>query len=569
MNIKYKVVVVVCVLLVSALCFAQTPVTVDVDLNQNLGPFSPIYSWFGYDESNYTTTKNGRALLQQLHDLSPVPVYIRAHFLLASGDGKPELKWSSTNVYSEDAKGNPVYDWTILDQIFDAYATAHVRPLVELGFMPKALSSRPEPYHIGWPTKPEDLEGWSYPPKDYSRWQELTRQVATHMVKRYGAETVSTWYWEIWNEPNGKYYWKGTQAEYNKLYDYAVAGVRQALPSAKVGGPATTGPGPTGNASEYLRAFLEHCTHEKSAATGGQIPLDFISFHIKGSPNVVDGHVQMGLDREISNAADGFEIVKSFSQISNLPIILTEADPEGCAACSARLYPPNAYRNGPLYPCYTAAAMKALFELVDRYHVNLLGMQTWAFEFEDKPYFDGYRTLATNGVDKPILNFFRMAGLMRGARVAAVSSGAISLDSIQKSGVRQNADVDALAASAPGEASVMLWNYHDDDVAGPDSAIKVSVKGIAPTAHRVLLQHYRIDTNHSNAYTVWKEMGSPQNPTPEQYQKLQAAGQLELLDSPRWITPEHGEIQLNVQLPRQGISLLRVTWPDDSVNASR
>jgi xylan 1,4-beta-xylosidase len=552
----------ICLMGVLSSGLAQTTVTVNVDLNQKVGSYKPIYSWFGYDESNYSTTKNGQALLHQLHDLSPVPVYIRAHFLLATGDGKPDLKWSSSNVYTEDANGNPVYSWTILDQIFDAYAAAHVRPLVELGFMPQALSTHPDPYHIGWPLKKGEVEGWSYPPKDYKKWEELCRQVAAHMVERYGKETVSTWYWEIWNEPNGEYYWKGTQDEYNKLYDYAADGVRKAIPGALVGGPATTGPGPRGNASAYLEAFLAHCAKNKSDATGGAIPLDFISFHVKGSPNVIEGHVQMGLDRELDNASAGFDIVNKFPRFTKLPIILSEADPEGCAACSARLYPPNAYRNGPLYPSYTAAAMKGLFELADRDHVNLISMLTWAFEFEDKPYFDGYRTLATNGVNKPVLNFFRMAALMKGERIAATSSGAVPLDDILKSSVRQAPDIDALATAAPGEASVMLWNYQDEDVPAPGATIAVSLKGIPASARRVLLQHYRIDNDHSNAYTVWKDMGSPQQPTPEQYAKLQAAGQLQMLDSPQWITPANGEVKVDVQLPRQGLSLLRVTWPE-------
>src|SRR5271156_3259386 len=254
-------------LLATPFCRAQTAVRIDVDLAKSLGKFAPIYSWFGYDESGYTTAKNGQALLAQLHDLSPVPVYVRTHFLLATGDGKPDLKWSSSNVYTEDANGNPIYSWTILDQIFDAYAAAHVRPMVELGFMPKALSTHPAPYHIGWPLKPGEEEGWSFPPKDCKRWQELNRHVAAHMVKRYGMDTVSTWYWEIWNEPDGKYYWKGTEEEYNELYDYAVAGVRQAIPNARVGGPATTGPGPQGNAAEFLQEFLAHCATQKSAAT--------------------------------------------------------------------------------------------------------------------------------------------------------------------------------------------------------------------------------------------------------------------------------------------------------------
>ena len=539
---------------------AQTPVHIDVDLGKSEGTFKPIYNWFGYDESGYTATQNGKALLAQLHDLSPVPVYIRAHFLLASGDGKPDLKWSSSNVYTEDADGKPVYSWTILDQIFDAFAAAHVRPMVELGFMPKALSTHPDPYHIGWPLKPGQEEGWSFPPKDYQRWQELTRQVAAHMVRRYGMPVVSTWYWEVWNEPDLAYYWKGTQEEYNKLYDYAVAGVRQAIPDAHVGGPATTGPGPEGKAADYLQAFLSHCASNKSVATGGPVPLDFISFHVKGRPNVVNGHVQMGLDHELNNAANGFAVVRRFSQFQKLPIILSEADPEGCAACSARLYPPNAYRNGTLYPAYTATAMKGLLELAVRQQINLLAMLTWAFEFEGKPYFDGYRTLATNGVDKPILNFFRMAGLTGGDRVLLVSSGAIPLDGILHHGVRQAPDVDGLATGSPNQAAVLLWNYHDDDIPAPGTDITVSIKSIPPSAHRVLLQQYRIDEEHSNAYTVWKEMGSPQNPSPEQYTTLQAAGQLQLFGSPQWITPQNGEIALHVQLPRASLSLLRLTW---------
>ncbi len=544
-----------CLCLLAPLCRAQSNVQVNVDLDHVIGKYAPVYNWFGYDESGYTTTPNGKALLGQLHDLSPVPVYVRAHFLLATGDGKPDLKWSSSNVYTEDAQGNPVYSWTILDQIFDAYAAAHVRPMVELGFMPKALSSQPDPYHIGWPLKPDQAEGWSFPPRDFTKWQALCRQVAAHLAQRYGAATVSTWYWEVWNEPNLPYYWRGTQEQYNRLYDAAVAGVRQAIPGAIVGGPATTGPGPKGNSSQYLRDFLAHCAR-------GKVPLDFISFHVKGQPNVVDGHVQMGIDHELSNAAAGFAIVREFPQFAKLPIILSEADPEGCAACSARTYPPNAYRNGTLYPAYTAAAMKGLIDLAESAHVHLLGMLTWAFEFEGKPYFDGYRTLATNGVDKPVLNFFRMAGLMQGDRVAATSSGAVALEEMQQKGVRQSADTDVLATRAPGETAVMVWHYHDDDVPGPEAPVTVTIRGLPASAHRALLQQYRIDEHHSNAYTVWKEMDSPQAPTAEQYARLQAAGQLQLFDSPRWITAEDRTIQVQLQLPRAALALLRLSYAE-------
>jgi len=553
-------------LLCAASLHAQTPVTIQVDLAKSLGPYKPISSWFGYDESNYTTTTNGRQLLREMHDLSPVPVYIRAHHLFTSGDGKPALKWSSSNVYTLDAAGKPVYNFTILDGIFDAYHDAGVRPMVELGFMPEALASGTQPYYNPYP---HTVDGSvQSPPKDYAAWGELVRRFTEHLVQRYGKAEVATWYFEIWNEPDIGY-WKGTPAEYLKLYDYSVAGVRAALPGAIVGGPAATGPG-SARAQTFLKAFMDHCANDKNAANGQPIPLDFISFHPKGSPRLIPAdatqpaHVRMGISNELSAAASGFRLVAANAKYHNTPIILSEADPEGCAACSAKENPANAYRNGPLFPAYTAAAMKALLDLAAESKVNLIGMVTWSFEFEDKQYFEGFRTLATNGVDKPVLNVFRMAGLFSGDRVATTSTSAIPAADILKSGVRASLDapdIDAFATKSAHEAAIMLWNYHDDDLAAPSAPTTVTISGIPSGVHKVLLNHYRIDQTHSNSYTVWQALGSPQSPTPEQYAQLKAAGQLQLLTSPEWLdVSANGTVTLPIDLPRQATSLLHLAW---------
>jgi xylan 1,4-beta-xylosidase len=536
------------------------PVSIQVDLAKTEGAYTPIYSWFGYDESNYTTMKYGKQLLRQLHDLSPVPVNIRAHHLLTSGNGVAELKWSSSNVFTIGADGKPVYDFTITDQTFDEFKKAGVRPMVELGFMPKDLAATVagvNDYQVHYPGN--TISGASNnPPQDYAVWGELIRKYVEHLVQRYGKEQVSTWYFEVWNEPDIGY-WHGTPEEYDKLYDYSVAGVRAALPNAIVGGPASTGPA-SEKASAFLDNFLKHCQNDKSAANGKVIPLDFISFHPKGRPTVVDGHVRMGLSNELKAAGEGFRIVAKYPKYIHLPIILSEADPEGCAACSMKVNPANAYRNGPLYPTYTAAAIKGLFALQDRYKVNLIAMVSWSFEFEDKEYFEGFRTLATNGVDKPVINVFRMAGLMSGERVSTSSTGQIPLDEILSTGVRQAPDVDAFATKADHEAAVMLWNYHDDDLPAAGAPAHVTIAGIPTGVKRVLLQHYRIDDTHSNSYTVWKEMGSPQTPTAEQYARLKAAGQLELLTSPEWLDVNDGKVTVDTVLPRQATSLLRLKW---------
>src|SRR6202142_3788481 len=443
-------------------------VTIDIDLASTVGAYQPLYPWFGYDEANFGTMPHGRALLRELHDLSPVPITIRVHHLLTSGGGVPELKWSSTNVYREDADGKPQYDFTILDGIFDSYVQAGVRPMVELGFMPKDLAAdlpdRQVPYQV--PSPQSTTSGASNnPPKDYAKWGELVRTVTAHLVQRYGRETVLRWYFEVWNEPNIGY-WHATPADYWKLYDYAVAGVRAALPGARVGGPATTGPGDPA-AYKFLDDFLDHVTAGKSAATGARVPLDFISFHAKGRPQIDAGRVTMGIAKELGDADKGFEIVSKYPGLRALPIILSEADPEGCAACSSKVNPANNYRNGTLYPAYTAAAYKGLFELQDRRHVNLQAMLSWSFEFENKDYFEGFRSLSTNGIDKPVLNFFRMAGMMSGDRVRSASDGAVPLHTIMTAGIRGSADVDALPTRGVSEAAVMLWNYHDADVPAP------------------------------------------------------------------------------------------------------
>ena len=532
----------------------QTPVEIHVDAAQSEGPFRPIYRYFGYDEPNYTYADNGRKLVGELAALSQGPVYIRAHHLLTTGDGVPSFKWGSTNAYTEDAAGKPVYDWKIVDQILDTYINAGARPFVELGFMPRALSTHPDPYKSEWaPGAVNDkyFVGWAYPPTDYAKWGELIHQLVLHAISRYGKTPVEQWYWEVWNEPDIGY-WHGTPEEYEKLYDAAAAGVKLALPTAKVGGPAITGPG-SARSTGFLKQFLQHCLD-------ANIPLDFITFHAKGQARFVEGHVKMGIANNLQNGDNGFKVVASFPKFKDLPIILSESDPEGCAACSARFSPQNAYRNGTLYASYTATAMKELTELARRDGVNLEGQLTWAFEFEGQPYFEGFRDLATNGVDKPILNFFRMAGQLGGNRIKVSSSGSQPTDAILRTGVPAQADVDAIATRTDRSISVLLWNYQDHDVPGPAAPIALQAAGLPHDLTRVSVKHYRIDDEHSNAYAAWKRMGSPQTPSTEQKAALEAAGQLQLLASPAWVSAKDGVVGLRFDLPLQGLSLVELSW---------
>jgi xylan 1,4-beta-xylosidase len=246
--------------------------------------------------------------------------------------------------------------------------------------------------------------------------------------------------------------------------------------------------------------------------------------------------------------------------LNNKPIIIGESDPEGCAACSAKTNPQNAYRNGPLYASYTAAIFYQTLELAARDKVRLTGAATWAFEFEDQPWFEGFRTLATNGVSKPVLNLFRMLGMLNGERVETSSNGAVSTGDVLEAGVRSQPDINALATKALSRAAVLVWNYHDDDVEAVPSSVKLRVARLPAEVDAVLLRHYRIDNQHSNAFTAWKKMGVPQMPTPVQHAELEAAGQLMLLESPQWMRTSGGAVEINFELPRQAVSLLELEW---------
>lgn len=532
------------------------PVHIRIDASKPAGPLKPIWRFFGADEPNYAYMTHGDELLGELGALKPDQVFFRAHSLLVTGEGTHALKWGSTNAYTEDASGNPVYDWTIVDRIFDAYRTNGVRPYVQVGFMPQALSVKPEPYRHHWTPGAkydEIFTGWAYPPKDYAKWEELVYQWARHCAAKYGEREVLNWYWEVWNEPNIGY-WRGTRDEFFKLHDHAVRAIRRAIPHAKVGGPDLAG----GKGGDFLESFLKHCLQGANSATGKTgTPLDFISFHAKGSPKQVDGHVRMGISNQLRDMDGAFAVIARFPDLRKTPIVIGESDPEGCAACQGANL---AYRNGTMYASYTAASFPRKLDLAEKHGVNLEGALTWAFEFEGQPYFAGFRSLATNGIDKPVLNVFRMFSRMAGQRLKVESDGAAPLDAMLKSGVRGKPDVSALAARSGRRITVLAWHYHDDDVPGPDAAITLDLTGTPrgePKTTRTL-----IDEGHSNSFTAWLAMGSPQSPDAAQLRELEEASLL--ADGPKpAVKSADGHCELAFSLARKGVTLVEMEWPEE------
>jgi xylan 1,4-beta-xylosidase len=199
------------------------------------------------------------------------------------------------------------------------------------------------------------------------------------------------------------------------------------------------------------------------------------------------------------------------------------------------------------------------FELAEKYEVNLEGALTWAFEFEEQPYFAGFRALATNGIDLPVLNVFRMFSKLNGDRLKVKSDGEVPLESIVKDGVRDRPDVSAFSSIDKNKLYVLAWHYHDDDLPGPNANVQIDLTGLPVRAGVLRVRQYRIDGTNSNAFAAWQRMGSPPKPSVQQLKELERAGQLAELASSK-VKIENSAGHINVVLPRQAVALVAVEF---------
>ena len=537
----------------TSLARAQTPSTVNVSVDATAAgaPLERVWPFHGYDEINYTTTPEGEALLGTIAAAHTAPVHVRSHFLLNTGDGTPAMKWGSTNVYTEDDAGNPIYSWALTDGIMDAVTAVGAFPFVEIGFMPQALSTHPTPYRNSSITMLDG--GCFYPPTDYTKWADLISTWAMHANGRY-PNVAASWLWELWNEPDIGY-WNGTVDDYAQLYDYTESALHAVLPNAPLGGPAVAVAG-----GSFLPQFLQHCATGINAVTGSiGTRLDLVTFHAKGGVVLTGDHVEMDLGNQLRLHRAGFKAVAAVPQFSQTPIYVTEADPDGCAACPVSSTPADAYRYSPAYGAYEIAMMKHSLELEAQVGVKLGGLLTWAFTFPGTPYFSGYRTLATNGINLPVMSAFKLLGRLTGTRLPLTSSGARTLDDILANGVRGEPDVDGMATLDGAFLQVLMWNYHDDIVTVAATPVHLAIEVPASFGAIARVSHLRLDEAHGDAYSVWVSQGMPPSPSAAQVAALQQAMDPSLLVPDRTVAvAADGSVGVDFDLPRFGVSLLTI-----------
>lgn len=536
-----------------------------VSCGDPVGPLVPVWAAVGWDEINWTYTRRGRSVLAKLSDGSAHRYLVRVHNIFTSGTGMSLPHWGSGNVFHRLPTGEPTYDFTISDQVFDAIVQEGHRPLVEIGFTPLELVDPEDLESFPWQDSPSNYSryessGWSYPPRDRGEWCDLVGALVSHALERYGADEVRTWVWELWNEPD-IFYWRGSVQEYFELYRDTVATIRAILPDATVGGPATTGD-PSG--PRFLREFL-------ALVDANDAPFDFLSFHTKGAYfDPIRTYGPTGGEapepqspsslKMLREVRDSVVVLQDFESLRSVDVIVDECDASVPAHIGAYDNSNFGYRNTEYFPVFQAKLMKKVLDLGDQLDARIVAIMIWAFYFEGARMFEGFRTLVTNGdIDKPVLNAYRCFAKLQPLRYAAVSDAAWSLERLDDGSAGMAEEVDALATGdGNGRYSLLVWRHADDRYlqAKEPATVRIALRELPDGVDNVAITRWLVDEAYSNSHTAWQEMGAPMEPSPTQIERLRHSATLQTLGSETVHPVTDGTVELDAELRLPALMLI-------------
>lgn len=478
----------------------SSPASVNIDAAAPSHPFPHFWE---------ETFGSGRAVLalraNYLHDLSSVHDnigmrYVRFHAILLDDVG----------VYREDEHGNPEYNFTYVDEIYDGLLARGVRPFVEISFMPYALASNPKAIHPFWYKQNVS------PPKDYAKWDALVRAFAQHLIDRYGIDEVSKWYFEVWNEPNIDF-WAGEpkQETYFELYDHTARDVKAVSSRLRVGGPATS-------SAHWIPEFIQHVSQN-------HVPVDFISTHGYADDTVEDlfgTHEDIPMRDRVCRAIAKVHNQIKDSSLPSLPLYWTEWNVPSYGDLDAR----DNWYVGP-----------ALARDISQCDGSVNMMSWWTFDdvFEEggpkhEPFDGGFGLIAPGMIKKPSFYDFSLLHTLGTTRLA------------------NNADNVLVTRRADGTLVVAAWNLVDMDKLSEGKPITMHLNfiGVASGAP-VTIQ--RVDNTHGNPLTAYHTMGSPRYPTQAQIEAMNSSSAL-----PK---PEHRRLQkgvLTLSLPVNGLAVIEI-----------
>ena len=483
--------------------FAQQTQTITVDANAPTTPFPHFWEqMFGSGRANLAMRADYRKDMRTVKSVTDFR-YVRFHGILDDDN----------DVYSEDAQGNPVYNFSYVDQIYDGLLAEGVRPFVEISFMPKSLASRMD-YQAFW------YRPIVAPPKSYDKWDALITAFAKHLVDRYGIDEVSQWYFEVWNEPNIDF-WAGVPHEqtYFELYDHTARALKAVSQRIRVGGPATA-------QAAWVNDMIAH-------ATENHVSLDFVSSHVYGNDtaeNVFKGAEAALAPKNIPpHEMVCFGIDKVHQEIlhsarPHIPLIWSEFN----ASYGNQQEITDSIYMGP----WLANTIRECDGKVEM-------MSYWTFSdvFEEQgvvktPFYGGFGLIAEDDIPKSSFNVFAMLHQLGDERIAEPED-------------------DVLATRRKdGKLAIALWNLVEPDASGTEKTITLELKGVSPNAHVSIM---RSDAHHGDTLDAWKHMGSPAYPSQEQIEALKKASQ----SGPPEMRTLDGN-KLTVTVPPMGLAVVEV-----------
>src|SRR5277367_5206712 len=391
---------------------------IEIDAQAQTTPFPHFWEeMFGSGRANLTLRESYRNDLRAVKQVTDFR-YVRFHAILHDENG----------VYNEDEHGNPVYNFSYVDQIYDGLLKDGVRPVVEISFMPKKLAFNPDALHPFWYKQNVS------PPKNMEKWDDLMTHFAQHLVDRYGIDEVSTWYFEVWNEPNIDF-WNGIprQKSYFELYAHTAKDLKGVSPRLRVGGPATA-------AAAWVTDFLKFTAEN-------HVPVDFVSTHAYADDtveNLLGTNEQIPMDERVCRAVAKVNQQIKASATPDLPLFLTEWNTQGMMNAHDTIFMGPALAN-------TVRQCDGL--------ANIMSFWTFSDVFEEggpiaKPFVGMFGLRAKGGINKPDYYAYGLLHELGNERLVNASKDVI------------------VTRTTDGGLAIAAWNLVDPDQQGADKTIR-------------------------------------------------------------------------------------------------
>lgn len=512
----------------------------EINTKTIVGKNTEFWKAAGSDHLFYHVLRpSGHYLLNRM-DSTNSHVYMRSHHTFTQDSAHGVVR--GQNVYYEDASGNPVYDFSNLNKVFAEYVKRGLKPIVEYDYIPRKLEIRDEIVSSG---NDEGMTMRNTGPNNWQKWSDLMKAATQNFIDVFGAEEVRTWYFEVWNEPDG---WPVDELDvFFKMYDVFVDAVTSVDAQLRVGGPACYH-------DYFLRPFLEHVTKGTNYVTGEKgTQIDFISYHIYGLSGAWlnnEPYIQPQVQRFSQSVLWLQRLISDYSELKDVEFHLNEWGMSSNYYRTVADYPDLTYRNNEESALFLAKLVNSLYQIEDNYNFPTSLLLYWGFsgEADAGNYFPGQRELTTgDNIPKPIQTGFEMLAKLKNERIEVIRS-------------KKDNQFGIIATRGNrGNISFLAYNYEEDENEPDKSDELVITLNDLQSNTNYKVEETGLDDSNNNSYSAWKKIGSPKQLTKNQLSDIKKAAQLNVTNHSSFRTNSKGVAQIKLPLKRRSMKLIEIS----------